>query len=92
MCDGVPCGYACVEDCEEDVHVRELVVMPEFQGRGVGTSVLRAAVERARARGVRVFLGTFHLNRAAGLYRRLGFREIGRTPMHILFDGKGDED
>jgi ribosomal protein S18 acetylase RimI-like enzyme len=86
LCDGQPCGYVCVEECADDVHVRELVIMPEFQGRGIGTALLGEALERARGRGVPVRLGTFHHNRAAELYRRLGFREVGRTRSHILME------
>jgi ribosomal protein S18 acetylase RimI-like enzyme len=84
--DGVPCGYACIEERDEDFHVREIVVHPNFQGRGIGTAVLRETQERARARGVPVVLGTFLTNRAVGLYRRLGFRETGSTDIHVLME------
>lgn len=83
LCDGVPCGYACVERRDEDIHVRELVIDPEFQGRGVGTHILREVIAEAEARGLPVRLGTLHANRAAELYRRLGFREYARDETHI---------
>jgi ribosomal protein S18 acetylase RimI-like enzyme len=86
LCDGEPCGYVCVEERAEDVHVRELVILPRFQGRGIGTALLGEAIERARGRGRPVRLGTFHVNRAAELYRRLGFRETARTRTHILME------
>ena len=86
LCDGQPCGYVCVEDGADDVQVRELVIDPEFQSRGIGTALLGETCERARGRGVPVRLGTFHRNRAAELYRRLGFREVGRTATHILME------
>ncbi len=85
-CDGVACGYLCVEDREGDIHVRELVIDPEYQGKGVGSHVLREVIGRARARQVPVRLGTFHANRAVNLYRRLGFREVGKTETHILME------
>lgn len=47
LCDGVPCGYLCVEEREGDVHVREIALLPEFQGRGIGSSLLREVIERA---------------------------------------------
>ena len=86
LCDGIPCGYVCIESQEAEVHVREIVVRPEFQGRGIGSFVLQQAMEQARQRGVPVSLRTAHVNRAAVLYRRLGFREVGRTETHILFE------
>ena len=84
--DGTPCGYACIEEREDDFHVREIVIHPDFQGRGIGTAVLRETQQRARAKGVPVRLGTFLTNRAAGLYRRLGFQETGRTDIHVLME------
>jgi len=86
LCDGVPCGYTCVEEQTGYVLVRELVVAPEFQGRGIGTAVLRKAMERGRALGLPVRLGALHMNRAAELYRRLGFRETGRSATHTGFE------
>jgi ribosomal protein S18 acetylase RimI-like enzyme len=85
-CDGVPVGYVSVEDRSDLVHLRELVLLPEFQNRGIGTAVLHQVLEHAQGRGVPVQLGTLHANRAADLYRRVGFREIGRTDTHILFE------
>ncbi len=34
--EGEPCGYVCVEDRLGDVHLRELAVAPDYQGRGIG--------------------------------------------------------
>ena len=91
LCDGVPCGYVSIEDRDDVVHVREIVVLPAFQSRGIGSAVLREVIEQARARRASVNLGTFHLNRAANLYRWLGFRETGRTATHTLFEWRGDD-
>lgn len=86
LCDGAPCGYVRVEERGGDTHVHELVIDPEFQGRGVGSHILREVIEDARVRQVRVRLGTFHANHAVNLYRRLGFREYGQTDTHILME------
>jgi ribosomal protein S18 acetylase RimI-like enzyme len=86
LCDGVPCGYVCVEDRADDVHVREIDILPEYQGRGIGTHILRDAIARADARGVPIRLGTLHENRASALYQRLGFVETGRTATHLVFE------
>lgn len=83
--DGQPCGYVCVEDRAEDVHLREIVVSPRFQGLGIGTLVIASAIDTARGRHVPMVLGTLHENRAARLYLRLGFIETGRTDTHTQF-------
>jgi RimJ/RimL family protein N-acetyltransferase len=53
-----------------------VVVADEWQGRGLGTRLVRELLERAAANGVkRVVATTLHENRAArGMLRRLGFR------------------
>jgi ribosomal protein S18 acetylase RimI-like enzyme len=81
-----PCGYLCVEDRPAEVYLHELVIHPDWQGRGIGTAVLDAVIEHASARGVPVRLRTHQQNRAANLYRRAGFHQIGTTDTHLLFE------
>jgi GNAT superfamily N-acetyltransferase len=91
LCDGIPCGYMCVEDRSKDIHVREIVISPQFQGKGIGSRLLRWVMDRAKIRQMPVRLGTQHANRAVALYRRLGFREFERTGTHILMEWKHAE-
>ena len=84
QCDGVPCGYTCVEERPDYIHVRELVIHPHSQNRGIGSFVLRQVMAQAQERGLPVRLGTHHQNRALHLYQRLGFEEFDRTDVHIL--------
>ncbi|HEU5318055.1 MAG TPA: GNAT family N-acetyltransferase [Chloroflexota bacterium] len=85
LADGEPCGYLSVDDTGDSLYVREIVLDPGYQGRCIGSTLLREVLERARSRGVPVLLGTHLKNRAGELYRRLGFRETGRTDTHMLF-------
>jgi len=86
LCDDMPCGFAAVEFRTDDVHVRELVIHPRWQNQGIGTAFLKQVMDSAAQKGLPVRLGTFHRNRALKLYQRLGFREIGRTEIHILME------
>ena len=55
-----------------------LFVLPEFEGRGFGTMLLGRAVDRLWERGAaRIWLKTAPETRAAGFYRRSGWRESG---------------
>jgi len=81
-----PCGYTAVEYRSDDVHVRELVIHPQWQNQGIGTAFLKQVMDSAAQKGLPVRLGTFHRNRALKLYQRLGFREIGRTETHVLLE------
>jgi len=59
--------------------IKRLFVRPKWQGRGVGRSLVLAALERAKELGYwTVRLDTLpEMEAAIGLYRDLGFREIG---------------
>ena len=86
LADGEPCGYVAIQHREDDLHVRELVILPACQGKGIGSRILQDVIAQARQRRVPVRLGTFHQNRAVALYRRLGFEEVGRTATHVLLE------
>ena len=74
-----PIGFAIVELAEDDVHLREIDVVPEACGRGVGTALLDWVAGFARAHGVaRVTLTTFRdVPWNAPFYARRGFRILG---------------
>lgn len=65
--------------------VRSLAVRPDRRGRGVASRLVEAALDEARARGVRRVLA---LTRAAGLFERLGFVRdaVGNFPEKVWRD------
>jgi ribosomal-protein-alanine N-acetyltransferase len=77
--DGVV-GYAVLWFVLEHGELANIAVRPEHRGRGLGSFLLDRIVERARERGVRsLYLEVRVSNgRAAELYERRGFREVGR--------------
>lgn len=62
-----------------------MFVAADWRGRGVGTSLVEAAVEWAKACPLhKLTLSVFPHNEAAiGLYRKFGFVEEGRHPHHV---------
>ena len=62
---GGPCG-----------HIGDIVVAPEARGRGVGTALLAAAEDWARARGYRLITLNVFLDNAGArrVYERAGYR------------------
>jgi len=63
-------GYAKVE---------YLWVDESLRGRGLGRRLMEAAIDEARERGCDVIVVDTHTFQAPGLYRSLGFEEVGRT-------------
>ncbi len=83
--DGQPVACGAVHVMWEDLgEVRTVAVAPEFRGQGVGSFLLRALLDRARALGVkRVFCLTFETD----FFASHGFVEIDGTPVdHDVFE------
>jgi GNAT superfamily N-acetyltransferase len=85
--DGVAVGYVCVEQRERPENafayarcIHEIVniaVLPEWQGRGIGSCLLKRAIDEARASGIgEVELACWTFNEAA----QQAFKRFGFTP------------
>lgn len=78
---GIPVGYARVELVGDQTHLEQLSVLPDHGAHGVGTALIEAVIEWARARGDdAVTLTTFReVPFNAPLYARRGFTEVPET-------------
>jgi ribosomal protein S18 acetylase RimI-like enzyme len=71
-------------DC---LRVNELLVLPEYQGKGIGTACLRHVLDDAAGRKLPVRLRVLKVNvRAIEFYRRLGFSDAGTDETHIRME------
>lgn len=71
LSDGM--NYAQIED---------VVVHPDFRGQGLGTTLVRFALDRLRTLPSGVI--TLHaIPGAAGFYEKLGFKALTGTPMYF---------
>ncbi|MDX1548995.1 MAG: ribosomal protein S18-alanine N-acetyltransferase [Lysobacter spongiicola] len=77
-------GYFLLSVAAGEAHVLNICIAPEYQGRGLGRTLLRSLVRVAKARRVdRVFLEVRPSNPGAiQLYESEGFNEIGRRPRY----------
>jgi ribosomal protein S18 acetylase RimI-like enzyme len=69
-------GYVCVLHKRECDFIDEIALLPEAQGRGIGTQLIRGILLAAQRRGVPVRLSVFVANPAQALYARLGFEVV----------------
>lgn len=67
--------------CDEHFEILDIALMPEFRGRGIGTTLLRQIFEEAGLLPVRLF--AFKGGRAIELYHRPGFPDVKVDPLHI---------
>jgi ribosomal protein S18 acetylase RimI-like enzyme len=72
--EGRPAGALWLESKPDSIYIVELQVLPEYQGRGIGTAVVRHLIDEASRNGIPVTLSVVAANpRAKLLYERLGF-------------------
>ena len=71
-------GYAGVMCIEPVADVQTIAVVPEYEGRGIGTALLTELISEARRRGAADVLLEVRADnpRAQQLYRRFGFEQI----------------
>jgi ribosomal protein S18 acetylase RimI-like enzyme len=81
--DGEIAGLLEVDDRFDPVYITNIELAARFQGRGIGTAILRDVLAQARDRNATVGLQVLKVNPAQRLYRRLGFTLTGETPTHF---------
>ena len=83
-------GFLVTEPFGRELHVWECSVHPDFQQRGIGAGLLRAAMIDARNSGFRTLtLTTFRdVPWNAPFYERLGFEEVTALDAHPRLAGE----
>jgi ribosomal protein S18 acetylase RimI-like enzyme len=85
-CNGAPCGVTSIYNKEHYIYVEELVILPEFQGQGIGSKVLEEVIHESNQTGTPVRLDVLKENQAQHLYRRVGFKDIDETNTHFVME------
>ncbi|HWU90694.1 MAG TPA: GNAT family N-acetyltransferase [Kofleriaceae bacterium] len=84
LVDGRRAGYISIEDRGRFWYIDAIAIARRYQGKGVGTTVLRDVLADAGWRAVR--LNVLHVNRARALYERLGFQIIGKDDRRQIME------
>jgi diamine N-acetyltransferase len=77
-----------------DRELRRLYVLSEFQGKGIGRSLMDAALKHPQLRSSpNIYLDVWeHNTRAQRLYRQYGFKEIGENSFAVASGTQTDRD
>jgi ribosomal protein S18 acetylase RimI-like enzyme len=77
-----------------DRELRRLYVLSEFQGRGIGRSLMDAALNHPKLKTApNIYLDVWEHNaKARKLYRRYGFEEIGENSFAVASGTQTDRD
>ena len=71
-------GVLEIEKTSEGVFLKNILILPKFQGRGLGSQIIRDVIEEAIL--LPVFLSVLRPNPAKKLYKRLGFKVVSEEP------------
>jgi GNAT superfamily N-acetyltransferase len=74
LVDDQPAGRIWIGRDAEEIHLLDIVVLPEFQNRGVGRALLLSLIDEAKQSGKALRHTVFVMNNdALRFYERLGF-------------------
>jgi ribosomal protein S18 acetylase RimI-like enzyme len=77
-------GLLVVEDEEDAIRLAEIEILPDWQGRGIGSSIVRWLMQEAAKAEKPLTLRVLHINeRARALYERLGLRPFKEIETHV---------
>jgi GNAT superfamily N-acetyltransferase len=89
--DDRPAGRIVVNRTEGEIRLVDLVLLPPYRGRGIGTQLLTGlcaqAVEGKKALRLHALKGS----RARRLYERLGFRKVDETGVYDQMEWRAKE-
>ena len=87
---GQEIGVLILEEREGEIYLAEIQILPNWQGRGIGSAIVRSLMDSAVTAGKPVTLRVLHVNkRARALYERLGFRPIKQIDTHTYLTWQG---
>jgi len=75
-------GVIATEKSEDEILLSSLYILPEYQGRGIGTRLIKELLARAFRDGLAVGLRVLKVNPARRLYERLGFVVVEEKDTH----------
>jgi ribosomal-protein-alanine N-acetyltransferase len=86
-------GFVLSRGAADEEELLLIGVLPDFRGRGVGTTLLRRFIAAAEGRGAtRLFLEMRDGNPAESLYLQAGFEPVGRRRNYYRGAAKGPLD
>jgi GNAT superfamily N-acetyltransferase len=85
---GVPAGRLYVDRCSKEIRIIDIALLPEHRRAGIGTKLLRALQDEARASGKTLTIHVEKFNPARSLYHRLGFQQIEDKGVYLFLEWK----
>ena len=85
--NGIDIGILAVVVAPDSVKVNQLFLLPEHQGKGIGSKCMLLIMEEGRQLGLPLRLRVLKVNlRAQAFFQKLGFVCTGETDTHVLME------
>ncbi len=84
--DAQAVGVISVERNADHIFLSEIQIQPAFQGRSLGSQIIKTIISNAAAQNLSVRLKVLRKNKAKNLYLRLGFLQTGETETHFFME------
>lgn len=93
LLDGRPAGRLWIGRDEEQIRMLDIALLPEAQGQGVGTALVRRLAGEARATGKKLRHMVFVMNEGARrFYERQGFEVFEEVGAYLHMEWRPDSD
>jgi ribosomal protein S18 acetylase RimI-like enzyme len=77
--NGTDAGMLSVERRPGEIFLSRIEILPDYQGRGIGSRLINALIDEAGQHGRDLVLEVLTVNHGAyALYQRLGLKKVGR--------------
>ncbi len=81
--DSQDAGFLEVIDEQSETLLSSVRLLPEFQGKGIGTQIVQKVIDEAKKKNQPVRLQVLKINPARRLYERLGFKVFDESETHF---------
>lgn len=80
-------GFLAISHTLDMFKVNQLFILPEYQGRGIGSACMTRIIDDANLEGKPVVLQVLKVNtRGITFYQRLGFTIVGESATHVQME------
>ena len=81
---GIDVGFLATSCTSDTLKVNQIYILPEYQGRGIGSACLTRIIDDASLEQKSVALKVLKVNtRGISLYQRLGFTSVGEDSIYF---------
>ena len=84
---GTDVGFFITSSTSDTLKVNQIFILPEYQGRGIGSACMTRIIDNANLEQRVVVLQVLKVNtRGIALYRRLGFTIVGEDSVYFQME------